>query len=77
MWEDYIRIRPVYDEVEREVTELINDYASGALTWEEFNTLLEELKDWGIDEWEADAIRFIAMMRRRRYELAGYISEQI
>mgnify|MGYP000568940849 CR=1 FL=1 len=73
LWEDYIRIRPVYDEVEREVTELITDYARGALTWEQFNTLLEELKDWGIDEWEADAIRFLAMMRRRRYELTGYV----
>lgn len=71
LWEDYIRIRPVYDEVEREVTELISDYAKGVLTWEQFNELLEELKDWGIDEWEADAVRFIAMMRRRRYELTG------
>jgi len=76
LWEDYIRIRPVYDEVEREVTELITDYARGALTWEQFNTLLEELKDWGIDEWEADAIRFLAMMRRRRYELTGYLETQ-
>jgi len=74
IWEDYIRIRPVYDEVEREVTELITDYARGALTWEQFNTLLEELKDWGIDEWEADAIRFLAMIRRRRYELTGYVT---
>jgi len=74
LWEDYIRIRPVYDEVEREVTELITDYARGLLTWEQFNTLLEELKDWGIDEWEADAIRFLAMMRRRRYQLTGRVS---
>jgi len=69
MWEDYIRIKPVYDEVEREITELITDYANGVLTWEQFNRLLEELKNWGIDEWEIDSYRFIAMMRRIRYQM--------
>jgi len=71
MWEDYIRIKPVYDEVEREITELITDYANGVLTWDQFNRLLEELKKWGIDEWEIDSYRFIAMMRRIRYEMRG------
>jgi len=72
MWEDYIRIRPVYNEVQREITELINDYARGAITWEQFTALLEELKEWGIDEWEIDSYKFIAYMRRRRYVLTGY-----
>jgi len=76
MWEEYIRIKPVYDEVEREITELISDYAKGLITWDQFVTLLEELKGWGIDEWEIDAYKFIAFMRRRRYELAGYLEAE-
>jgi len=67
MWEDYIRIKPVYDEVRREITELISDYANGVITWEQFERLLDELKKWGIDEWEIDAYKFIARMRRQRY----------
>jgi len=67
MWEEYIRIRPVYDEVRREVTELISDYAEGIITWEQFVNFLEELKKWGLDDYEIDAYKFIATMRRRRY----------
>lgn len=67
LWEDYIRIRPVYDEVRREITELINDYANGIITWEQFETLLNELKAWGLDDYEIDAYKFIAMARRARY----------
>ena len=69
MWEDYIRIRPVYDQVEAEVTELINDYARGVIDDAFLDWALTELRKWGIDEYEADAIKFIATMRRRRYEL--------
>lgn len=67
LWEDYIRIRPVYDEVRSEVTELINDYARGVITWEQFTRLLEELKKWGLDDYEIDAYKFLAMARRARY----------
>jgi len=67
MWEDYIRIRPVYDQVEQEITELINDYANGVIDDNFLNWALQELSKWGIDEYEADAIRFIAYMRRQRY----------
>ena len=69
MWKDYIRIKPVYDEVKREITELISDYANGLITWEDFCKLLEELKEWGIDEWEIESYKFIAYVRRMRYEL--------
>ncbi|RLC73333.1 MAG: hypothetical protein DRI26_01040, partial [Chloroflexi bacterium] len=68
MWEEYIRVRPIYDEVRREVTELISDYANGIITWDQFVKFLEELKKWGLDDWEIDAYKFIAMMRRQRYE---------
>ena len=77
MWEEYIRIKPVYDEVRREVTELISDYAYGVIDWDMFVSLLEKLKEWGLDDWEIDAYKFIAMMRRKRYELRrqrGYYS---
>jgi len=69
MWEEYIRIKPVYDEVRREVTELISDYANGIIDWDTFVKFLEELKKWGLDDYEIDAYKFIAMMRRRRYEI--------
>ncbi|RLE88796.1 MAG: hypothetical protein DRJ67_01130 [Thermoprotei archaeon] len=71
MWEEYIRIRPVHNEVQREITELISDYAYGTITWQQFTTLLEELRKWGLDDYEIDAYKFIAYMRRRRYAMAG------
>ena len=67
MWEDYIRIRPVYDEVRREVTELINDYAQGVIDDAYLDWALNELKKWGLDDYEIDAVKFIAFMRRQRY----------
>jgi len=45
MWEQYIRIRPVYEEVQRYVTELINDFVEGIITQDQFVSELEVFKD--------------------------------
>jgi len=66
MWEEYIRIRPVYDEVRRYVTELINDYANGVI---DDNTLVQELNDlkqWGLDDYEIQFYIWLAQKRRLR-----------
>ena len=67
LWKDYIRIRPVYDEVRREITELISDYAEGLISWDDFVKLLEHLREWGLDDYEIEAYKFIAAARRARY----------
>jgi len=66
MWDEYIRIRPVYDEVRRYVTELINDYANGVI---DDNTLVQELNDlkqWGLDDYEIQFYIWLAQKRRLR-----------
>ena len=67
MWEEYIRIRPVYDEVRRYVTELISDYAEGIMTDEELVNELNALKDWGLDDYEIQFYIWLAQRRRVRY----------
>ena len=67
MWEEYIRVRPVYDEVRRYVTELISDYADGLMTDEELKQELEALKDWGLDDYEIQFYMWLAQRRRVRY----------
>jgi len=67
MWEEYIRVRPVYDEVRRYITELINDYANGLMTDEELKNELEALKDWGLDDYEIQFYIWLAQRRRVRY----------
>ena len=71
MWEEYIRIRPVMDEVRRYVTELINAYAEGVIGDTELEQELEFLRKWGYDDYELELIREIARRRRIR-RLARY-----
>ena len=66
MWEEYIRVKPVYDEVKRYITELISDVQYGLLTIEEFRQELEKLKKWGIDDYEIEFYVWLAQNRRAR-----------
>ena len=65
-WEEYIRVRPVYDEVRRYITELINDYAEGLMDDNELRQELEALKDWGLDDYEIQFYIWLAQRRRAR-----------
>ena len=69
MWEEYIRIRPVYDEVRRYVTELINDYANGVIDDTTLVQELNDLKQWGLDDYEIQFYIWLAQKRRLRYIL--------
>jgi len=75
MWEEYIRIKPVYDEVRSYVRELVNDYASGAIDYNTLYNELQSLKDWGLDDYEIAFWLWLAQRRRVRYEIiygSGY-----
>jgi hypothetical protein len=67
MWREYIRIRPVMDEVRRYITELMSDFVEGIITEEEYVKELEALKEWGLDDYEIDFYKAIAGMRKARY----------
>jgi len=64
MWHEFIRVRPVSGEVSRYITELISDVAYGLITLDDFRKELEDLKEWGIDDYE---IRFYLMLAEKRY----------
>ena len=66
MWEEFIRVRPVYDEVRRYVTELINCYAQGILSDDELDEELNSLKEWGLDDYEIQFYKWLAEKRRIR-----------
>ena len=68
MWEEYIRIRPVYDEVRRYVTELLSDYADGVIDRATLESELNELKKWGLDDYEIQFYLWLAEKRRLRRE---------
>lgn len=73
MWEEYIRIKPVYDEVRAYVRELVNDYAVGAIDHTTLYNELQSLKDWGLDDYEIQFWLWIAERRRVRYAIIyGY-----
>jgi len=67
MWEQYIRVRPIYDEVRKYVTELINDFVEDVITQTEFEQELEALKKWGLDDYEIMFYKAIAGMKKARY----------
>jgi len=71
MWEEYIRVKPVYDEVRRYVTELIMDYAKGVITYEQLEQELKELKEWGLDDYEIQFYLWLAEKRRARYAVSS------
>ncbi len=67
IWEKYIILRPLVDEVRRYVSELISDYAAGVIDDMTFNRLLNDLKQFGYEDAEIEIIKRIARLRRQRY----------
>jgi len=67
MWEQFIRLRPVMNEVRRYITELLADFAEEVITEEEFVSELEALKEWGLDDYEIMFYKAIGGLRRARY----------
>jgi len=67
MWEQFIRLKPIMDEVRRYITELLSDFAEGIITEQEFVNELEALKEWGLDDYEIMFYKAIGGMRRARY----------
>ena len=67
MWEEFIRVRPVYDEVRRYITELISDYAEGVIDRRTLEEELRALKEWGVDDYEIQFYLWLAERRRQRY----------
>ena len=66
MWEQFIRIRPVKDEVTSYVRDLINAYVDGVVSWDAFSNDLEEMRQWGLDDYEIMFYKNIAMLRKAR-----------
>ena len=66
MWEDFIRIRPVMEEVRRYVTDLINAFIDGAVSEQAFEQELEALREWGLDDYEIQFYKAIATLRKAR-----------
>jgi hypothetical protein len=66
MWEQFIRIRPVRDEVTSYIRDLINAYVDGAVSWEAFTKDLEEMRQWGLDDYEIMFYKNIAILRKAR-----------
>jgi len=67
MWEEFIRIKPVYNEVRSYVSELIMDYAKGVISKQELLNELNTLKKWGLDDYEIQFYMYLAERRRLRY----------
>ncbi|MBW2632367.1 MAG: hypothetical protein JRC90_11560, partial [Deltaproteobacteria bacterium] len=66
MWTQFIRVKPVYDEVKRYITDLINLYVEGLISDLDFTQELESLKEWGLSDDEIMFYKAIAGARRAR-----------
>ncbi|MGB9760001.1 MAG: hypothetical protein ACPLZG_09275, partial [Thermoproteota archaeon] len=66
MWKQYIRVRPVYDEVRRYVTDLINAFVDGTISDATLSSELESLKQWGLGDDEIMFYKAMAGLRRAR-----------
>jgi hypothetical protein len=66
MWEDFIRIKPVKEEVISYVRDLINLYVAGQLSDSAFSNELEALREWGLDDYEIMFYKAMASMRRAK-----------
>jgi hypothetical protein len=66
MWEQYIRVRPVYDEVRRYVTDLINAVVSGTISDQTFASELDALKEWGLGDDEIQFYKAMAGLRKAK-----------
>jgi len=52
MWEQFISLRPIIDEVRRYINALIRAFVEGIITQEQYVAELEALKKWGLDDYE-------------------------
>jgi phage-related protein len=66
MWEQFIRIRPVRDEVTTYVRDVVNLYVAGLMTYDDLRKELEWLRQWGLDDYEIEFWLKIAEARRAR-----------
>jgi hypothetical protein len=66
MWEQFIRLKPVKDEVTKYVTELVTFYQDGLLSDIDFSNELNALKEWGLDDYEIMFYQAIGSMRKAR-----------
>jgi len=66
MWEDFVRIRPVIEEVRKYVTDLINAFVDGTVSQQAFEEELEALREWGLDDYEIQFYKAIATLRKAR-----------
>jgi len=66
MWEQFIRIKPVKEEVTMYIRDLINAYVDGVITFETYVKELEALREWGLDDYEIMFYTTIAQLRKAR-----------
>jgi hypothetical protein len=66
MWEQFIRIKPVKDEVTSYVRDLINALVDGNISWDTFSSELDALREWGLDDYEIQFYKAIATLRKAR-----------
>jgi hypothetical protein len=66
MWEQFIRLKPVKDEVSKYITDLINLYVDGLISDADFDKELNSLRQWGLDDYEIMFYKAIAGARRAR-----------
>jgi hypothetical protein len=66
MWEQFIRIRPVRDEVTTYVRDVVNLYVAGLMTYDDLRKELEWLRQWGLDDYEIEFWLKIAEARRAK-----------
>ena len=77
IWKDYIRIRPLTDELRMLRTALITAFARGDITENEFREGLNFLKRYGWTDEELKVIEEIAKVRAKYYERRQVVREYI
>jgi len=66
MWEQFIRIKPVKDEVMTYVRDIVNLYVAGLMSRDDLAKELNWLKQWGLDDYEIDFWLKIADARKAK-----------
>ena len=67
IWEKYVKVRPVTDEIDRLVTEVITAYASGVIDDKQFDEYMNKAKEYGYTDEEIEILKEVAKLRRLRY----------
>ncbi len=65
-WKEYVKRKPVANEVNAYVTELVASYAAGKITESYFMNELNSLKQYGLTDEEITFIKKRADLRRAR-----------